>query len=198
MAASCGPSITQFAMDLMQCDQNDDKRSFQDVRVSDGNVLMMLTAVSTKRAGTTIECPVAPSIIFLAPRRLLAYSQQDTPGFLSLQTCLSVLSIHSSPKSSPRTTVKIWFMQDGSLPTCILSQQRPPLGPPYNYRANAWRCYTFDSCWLLILHYVPMLLRSRNPVLPDKLIQHNRIYASPKSSLTYEYILKYLGRRLAI
>jgi hypothetical protein len=46
----------------------------------------MLTAVSTKRAGTTIECPVAPSIIFLAPRRLLVYSQRDTPGFLFLQT----------------------------------------------------------------------------------------------------------------
>jgi hypothetical protein len=46
-------------------------------------------------------------------------------------------------------------MQDGSLPICILSHQRPPLGPPYNYyRANAWRCYTLDSCWLLISHYV--------------------------------------------
>jgi hypothetical protein len=86
MAASCGPSITQFAMNSMQCDQNDDKRSVQDVNVSDANVLMMLTAVSMKRAGTTIECPVAPSIIFLAPRRLLVYSQQDTPGFLFLQT----------------------------------------------------------------------------------------------------------------
>lgn len=77
------------------------KRSFQDVSVSDGIVLMMLTAVSTKRAGTTIECSLPPSIISLAPRRLLVYSQQDAPlAFISCKLCLAELFTQRSSTSS--------------------------------------------------------------------------------------------------
>lgn len=42
MAASCGRSITQFAMGSPQCDQNNSKKSYQDVKVSDGNVSMVV------------------------------------------------------------------------------------------------------------------------------------------------------------
>jgi len=40
MAASCGRSITQFAVGFQQCDQKDGRKSGQDVAMSDGNVSM--------------------------------------------------------------------------------------------------------------------------------------------------------------
>jgi hypothetical protein len=148
MAASCSRSVFQFAMAFFQCDQNDDERSFQDVNVSDGNVLMMLTAVSTKRAGTTIECSLPPSIISLAPRRLLVYSQQDAP-WLSLFCKLypTVSCIQKSPTSSLLATVKPGpcktvlcrhgFRLNNGL---LLSDFRFYL--KVYCRANAWRCIT--------------------------------------------------------
>ena len=53
MAALCGRSTMQFVMSFSQGDQSDDKRSLQNVDVSDGNVLM---ALSIKRAGTVSSC----------------------------------------------------------------------------------------------------------------------------------------------
>jgi hypothetical protein len=92
MAASCGRSVMQFVMAFSQCDQDDGKWSFQDVNVSDGNMLMVLTAVSIKRAGTINR--VSSCALYNLLGAFDGYSsQQDTPGFLFLQT-LSVCIAH--------------------------------------------------------------------------------------------------------
>lgn len=79
MAASCGRSMTQFAVGFQQCDQNDGRKSVQTWMCLTGMFRSVLMAVSINRAGS-IKCPFAPSIISLAPRRLLVYSQQHAPG----------------------------------------------------------------------------------------------------------------------
>lgn len=49
MAASCGRSMTQFAMGFQKCDQNDSNKSVQDVNVSVGNVSMVVDGTLYKQ-----------------------------------------------------------------------------------------------------------------------------------------------------
>jgi uncharacterized membrane protein SirB2 len=128
------------------------KRSFQDVSVSDGIVLMMLTAVSTKRAGTTIECSLPPSIYNLlgASTVTCLLSTRCPLAFISCKLCLAGLFTQRSltfSDFSPPATVNprlcktvhcrhVFCLNNGLL----LSDFRFYL--KVYCRANAWRSIT--------------------------------------------------------
>lgn len=79
-----------------------------------------------------LKCPVAPSIIIsLALRRLFVYSQQAPPGFRFPQTLSVCISHRNVTHMFTLDINRTWLMQDGSMPTCIPSVQRPSsLGSP--------------------------------------------------------------------
>lgn len=104
MAASCGRSITQFTMASFNATRRTVGSRVRTWLCLTGMFRWVLMAVSINRAGS-IKCPFAPSIISLAPRRLLVYSQQHAPGLPFLQTLSGcVVHILELLTSSPRTT----------------------------------------------------------------------------------------------